>query len=67
MCTAFGVDHSVVDERVLAGCGQGEFDEAALGGGEVEGLGGAVFEVARAQQVGALLEYGVELGADDVE
>ncbi|MEU6539990.1 amidohydrolase [Streptomyces sp. NPDC047000] len=36
--TALGVAHDVGDEGVVAGLGEGQFDESALAGGEVEDL-----------------------------
>src|ERR1035437_3304472 len=51
----------------MTGGGHGELGEATLAGHQVEGLGGAFGRVARLQQIRAVVEDGVELGADHVE
>src|SRR5690606_28348016 len=61
---ALGVDHHVGDERVVAGFGEGQLDEAALRGRQVQALAAAV---PGGEQVAALLVGRVELGPDDVE
>ena len=67
MRAAFGVDHHVRDEWVVARFGEGELDEPALCGLEAKALCPASSACPAPQQVGALGVGGVELTADHVE